>query len=102
MGYSLAKKKGGRHTRGALISSRDTILLANNVSSDNSENEDYSPTPIVRITQPKKRDSKIALNSNFFLFLCPGTFVTQMFARGHSPVYYSEEEMAKFDASFQK
>ena len=75
MGYSLAKKKGGRHTRGALISSRDTILLANNVSSDNSDNEDYSPTPIVHITQPKKRDSKIALNSNFFYSFVRGRSV---------------------------
>lgn len=97
MGYSPAKKKVGRRTHGVSSSPRNAVILADDTSSDNS-NED---TPIVCITQPKKRESKITLDSSFFQFLRPATFDTQMFSRGH-PHVYSEEEMAKFDASFQK
>ena len=101
MGYSPAKRRVGRRTRGASSSPRNAVILADDASSDNSNDEDYSPTPIVCITQPKKRESKITLDSSFFLFLCPATFDTQMFSRGHPPVY-SKEAMAKFNASFQK
>ncbi len=65
-GYSPAKKKVGRRTRGALSSPHNTAILANDASSDNSDNKDYSPTPIVCITQPKKCESKITLDSSFF------------------------------------
>ena len=65
-GYSSAKKKVGHHTCGASNSPRNAVILADDASSDDSNNEDYSPTLLVRITQPKKRESKITLNSSFF------------------------------------
>ena len=87
-GYSPVKKKGDRRTRGASISPCDAVLLANDESSNKSNDKDYSPTPIgVRITHPKKRDSKITLDSNFFAFLRPATFHKQMFIPGHHPIY---------------
>ena len=101
MGYSPAKRRVGRRTRGASSSPRNAVILADDASSDDSSNEDYSTTPIVHITQPKKRESKVTLDSSFFLFLCPATFDTQMLSHGHPPVY-SKEAMNEFGASFQK
>ena len=66
MGYSPAKTKGVRRTRGTSISPHNAILLADNASSNDSNNEDYSPTLVICITQPKKRDAKIVLDSSFF------------------------------------
>ena len=43
-GYSPAKKKVGHRTRGASSSPRNAVILADDASSDNSNDEDYSPT----------------------------------------------------------
>ncbi len=51
-GYSPAKKEGWRRMRSAGISPRETGAF-NNVdhssNSDNSEDDDYSPTPIINV-----------------------------------------------------
>ena len=64
-GYSPAKKRIGRHTHGASSSPRNAVILADDASSDDSNDKDYSPTLIVRITQPKKHESNITLDSIF-------------------------------------
>jgi hypothetical protein len=95
----------GNHTCGAGISPRDMDAFANDASNlSKDEDNDYSPTPtnkIVQTTRPKKQDAKITLDSNYFAFLCPTTFDTVHFIRGHSPVY-SEEKMVQFGSNFQK
>jgi hypothetical protein len=100
-GYSPAKKKEVSCTHGIGISPCD----ADDASDSNKdEDEDYSPAPtykIVQTTQQKKQDAKITLESSYFAFLCPTTFDTKQFCRGHPPVY-SEEEMVQFDSNFQK
>jgi hypothetical protein len=104
MGYLPAKKKGGRHTCGASISPCNVDSLANAISSDEGEDEDYLPSPaykIVRITRPKKQECKVTLDGSFFAFLCPTTFDAKRFIRGH-PTIYSEEKMLQFNAKFQK
>jgi hypothetical protein len=99
------KKKGGRRLRGASVSPRDTDLIADDFPSDESDNEEYVPTPIVHKPPPKKKggggDANVTLDSIFFTYLRPSTFDKDLFIRGH-PTVYSEEEMVKFDANFQK
>jgi hypothetical protein len=51
--------------------------------------------------EPKMRNPKVILNSSYFAFLCPITFNTKQFSRGH-PQVYSQEEMHHFDADFHK
>ncbi len=104
-GYSIVKKKGGRCTRNAEISPCDADELADAGSDvDNDDNNNYSPTPAYKIictTRPKKQDAKMTLDSSYIAFLCPSTFDTKQFIRGH-PQVYSHKEIVQFDANFQK
>lgn len=103
-GYSPAKKKGGRRLRGTSVSPRDAYLIDDGFPSDESDDEDYLPTPIVPQPPPKtkkKGDGKVILDNNFFTYLRPSTFDKDLFIRGH-PTIYSEEDMLRFDANFQK
>ncbi len=104
-GYSPAKKKGGCHTRGAGISPRDADEFdADAYNEEDNDDEDYSPTPVYKIictTRPKRRDTKGTLDSSYFLFLCPTTFDTKRFIRGH-PQVYSMDDIVQFDTDYQK
>ncbi len=103
MGYSPAKKKGGRRLRGATVSPCNADLIADDFPSDESDNKEYVPTPIVHEPPPKKKggggDAKVTLDSNFFTYFRPSTFDKDLFTRGHATIY-SEEEMVH--ANFQK
>ncbi len=77
----------------------------NNVdhSSDNDEDDDYSPTPIYNViqgTQPKTGDQKITLDSKYFTYLRPLTFDSKHFHRGHPPVYTSNN-IQRINANYQ-
>jgi hypothetical protein len=104
-GYSPAKKKGGRRTCNAGISPCDANEFADAGSDgDDDDDEDYSPTPaykIVRTMRPKRGDAKVILNSTYFAFLCPLTFDTKRFIRGH-PQVYSEDKIVQFEREYQK
>ena len=94
-GYSPAKKKGGRRLRGTSVSPRDAYLIDDGFHSDESDDEDYLPTPIVPQPPPKtkkKGDGKVILDNNFFTYLRPSTFDKDLFIRGH-PTIYLEEDM---------
>jgi hypothetical protein len=97
------KKKGGRRLRGASVSPGDADLIADDFPSDESDNEEYLPTPILHEPPPKNKggggDAKVTLDSNFFTYLRPSTFDKDLFIRGH-PTVYSEEEMVQFNANF--
>jgi hypothetical protein len=87
------------------ISPCDTDTF-NNVDhfSDDTDDDDYSPTPIynvVRVTQPKTRDQKVTLDSNYFTYLCLLTFDSKQFHQGHPPVY-TDKDIQQFDANYQK
>ncbi len=126
MGYSPAKKKGGpivhgagggHHTCGDGISPRDAFDVYNNnaldvcnangwIDSDDNGDESYSTTRAYKKLiqarhKPKTHDPKVILNSSYYAFICPITFNTKQFLRGHSQVY-SKEQMRWFDADFQK
>jgi hypothetical protein len=77
-GYSSAKKKGGRRLCGASVILRDADLTANDFPSDESNNEEYLPTPILHEPPPKKKggggDAKVTLDSNFFYLSPPINF----------------------------
>ena len=66
------------------------------------DNDDYSPTLAYKLVwatpKPKARDPK---GGNYFVFLCLLTFDSKWFSRGHTQVY-SEDDMKRFDADFQK
>ena len=98
MGYSPAKKKGGRHLHCTGISPRDADAFEQYPSDkDDSNNADYSHTPAYkasRNTKPKKkRDNKVKLDSSYLVCLCPLTFNAKLFSRGH-PQVYSPDEIA--------
>jgi hypothetical protein len=109
MGYSPPTKKGWCWTHLAGISPCDTGAFDNvdhSSNSDNAEDDDYSPTPIlniVRAARAKTWDQKVTLNSSFFTYLCPLTFNSKLFHRGHPPVYTdNNNDIQQFDANYQK
>jgi hypothetical protein len=73
-------------------------------SSEDAEDDDYSPTPIYKIVQAtglKTGDQKVTLDSNYFTYLRPLTFDSKRFHRGHPPVY-TDNNIQRFDADYQK
>ena len=106
MGYSPAKKKGGRHLHCTGISPRDADAFEQYPSDkDDSNNADYSHTPAYkasRNTKPKKkRDNKVKLDSSYLVCLRPLRFHAKLFSRGHLQVY-SSDKIVRFDTEYQK
>jgi hypothetical protein len=104
-GYLPAKKKGGRRTPGTGISPCNAeAFVADASDGDDDEDKDYLPTPTYKIVgpaQPKKQDTKVTLDSNYFAFLRPLAFGSKRFIRGHPPVY-SDNKIIQFNANFQR